>query len=244
MNPHRIPTPLLLPLALSAAFALSACQQPAGAAAAPAAAPAQSAEPAPATPAPATGVQPIVAESGTYTLDPKHTMVLAQWNHMGLSNPSANFDDVEGSIVYDAANPAASSVQVTVPLSGLRAFDADFEQHLAGSDFFEVARFPNATFRSTSVEAAGTNALKVTGDLTIKDISRPVTLDVTLNGAGQHPMLKVPAIGFDATTTVKRSDFGMDYGLPMVGDEVQLRITTEALQAAAAAPDAGAQGGQ
>jgi len=171
---------------------------------------------------------PAVAAPVTYQLDPTHTNVLAQWSHFGFSNPFANFGDVQGTLVYDAANVAASRVEVTLPLSGLTGFSGKFDEHLRSADFFDAAKYPTATFRSTRVEAAGEGKLKVTGDLTIKDITRPVVLDVTLNKSGEHPMLKVPAIGFDATATIRRSDFGVGAYVPHVGDEVVLRITTEA----------------
>ena len=103
---------------------------------------------------------------------------------------------------------------------------------MASADWLDAAKFPNATFKSTRVQAAGTNQLTVEGDLTVKGVTKPVTLDVTLNGAGEHPMRKVPAIGFDATTTLKRSDFGLGAYAPAVSDEVKVHITTEAFVAA------------
>lgn len=214
---------LLLPLALAAAVA--ACSKPAESTA-PEAAPAATAS-APAEAA-AADVTAIEVASGTYTLDPAHTDVLAQWNHFGFSNPSAHFGKAEGTLVYDAADIGKSSVEVTLPLSGLNSFTAKFDEYLRSADFFDAARFPVATFKSTKVEAAGTNKLTVTGDLTIKDITRPVVLDVTVNGGGEHPMLKVLSVGFDASTTIKRSDFGVGAYAPNVGDEVKIRITTEA----------------
>ncbi len=216
---------LLLPLALT--LAISACSNPADEAD-------RAAEAAPATTeqapvaseqAPADAIQ---VASGTYKLDAGHTIVLAQWNHMGFSNPSANFGQVEGTLVYNAEDVSQSSVEVTLPLAGLNSFTAKFDEHLRSADFFDAAKFPSATFKSTKVESAGTNKLTVTGDLTIKDITKPVVLDVTINAAGEHPMMKVPAVGFDATTTLKRSDFGVGAYAPNVSDEVQLRITTEA----------------
>ncbi len=165
----------------------------------------------------------------TYKLDPGHTNVIASWNHMGYSNPSASFSGVEGTLVYDAADVSKSSVEVTLPLSGLNGFSEKFNAHLNSGDFFDSAKFPAATFKSTKVEAAGEGKLKVSGDLTIKDITRPVVLDVTLNKAADHPMTKRPAIGFDATATIKRSDFDVAMFVPNVGDEVKLRITTEAM---------------
>jgi polyisoprenoid-binding protein YceI len=173
-------------------------------------------------------IAPAFAAPVTYTLDPTHTNVLAQWSHFGFSHPFANFGDVEGVLVYDAADVGKSSVQVTLPLSGLEAFSAKFNEHLASADFFDAAKYPNATFRSTKVEDAGNGKLKVTGNLTIKDNTHPVILDVTLNKAAEHPMSKAPTIGFDATTTVSRTAFGVGKYAPNVGDEVTLRITTEA----------------
>lgn len=228
----HISSRLLLPLALT--VALGACQQTEAPATAEAAGPA--AEIAATTPdavttneAPAETVEGV---SGTYVIDPGHTTVIAQWNHLGFSNPVANFGGAEGRIVYDADNVSASSVEVTLPLTGLNSFVADFDAHLRSADFFEADKYPAATFRSTAVESAGPNRLKVTGDLTIKDNTRPVVLDVTMNRFGEHPMAKRAAAGFDATTTLKRSDFGLGMAAPHVSDEVQVRITTEALVAA------------
>jgi len=164
----------------------------------------------------------------TYKLDPNHTLVLASWNHKGFSHPSANFGEADGTLVYDAANVAKSSVQVTLPLSGLNGFVKDFDEHLRSADFFDALKFPSATFKSARVEAAGKGKLKVTGDLTIKDITRPVVLDVALNKADKLGDGR-DIIGFDATATIKRSDFGVGLYVPMVSDEVKLSITTEAI---------------
>ncbi|MGJ4802639.1 YceI family protein [Luteimonas sp. SDU82] len=230
-------TRLLLPLALT--VALAACQQADSPAPAEAAGPA--AEAAAATPeAAAPAADAVQGVSGTYVIDPTHTTVVAQWSHFGFSNPVANFGQAEGRIVYDADNVSASSVEVTLPLAGLNSFVADFDAHLRSADFFEADKYPAATFRSTAVESAGGNRLKVTGDLTIKDQTRPVVLDVTINRFAEHPMLKRAAAGFDATTTIKRSDFGVGAFAPNVSDEVQIRITTEAV---VAAPEAEAAAG-
>ena len=171
----------------------------------------------------------------TYKLDPTHTNVLASWNHFGYSNPFANFGDVDGTLVYDAADVSKSSVEVTLPLSGLNGFSDKFNAHLRSADFFDAGKFPTATFKSTKVEAAGNGKLKITGDLTIKGITKSVVLDAHLNKAGEHPMAKVQTIGFDATTTIKRSEFGVGAYVPNVGDAITLRITTEASVPKAAA---------
>jgi polyisoprenoid-binding protein YceI len=168
----------------------------------------------------------------TYKLDPQHTDVIASWSHFGYSHPSANFGQASGMLVYDAAAPEKSSVEVSLPLSGLDTFVPALDEHLKTADFFDAAKFPAATFKSTKVQAVGKGKFKVTGTLTIKGIGKPVTLDVTLNNAGVHPMTKQESIGFDATTTIKRTDFGMGMYVPAVSDEISLRITTEGAVAA------------
>ena len=164
----------------------------------------------------------------TYKLDPSHTMVLFSWNHFGFSNPTANLGIGEGTLVYDEAKPANSSVEVSLPLANLDTHVRALDEHLKKPDFFDAAKYPVVTFKSTHVEPLGGNKFKVTGDLTVHGVTKPVVLDATLNKAGMQPMLKVPAIGFDATATIKRSDFGVGAYVPNVSDEVQIRITTEA----------------
>jgi polyisoprenoid-binding protein YceI len=155
-------------------------------------------------------------------------VVLASWNHFGYSNPSANFGGATGTIVYDAAAPENSSVEVVLPMAGLDSFVPKLTEHLLTADFFDAAKYPQATFRSTSVKALGEGRLEVTGTLDLHGVQKPVVLEVKLNKVAPHAMGKKEAIGFDATATIKRSDFGINLYVPMVGDEVALRITTEA----------------
>lgn len=206
----RIAGRLLLPLVIALAVAAGSP-------------PGQAAPAAPAASAPAT----IRPASGTYALDPDHTDVLAQWSHFGFSQPSAHFAIRTGTLVYDAADVTRSSVQVVLPIARLETFVGELNERLKSSGFFDAGAFPDAVFKSTRVVAAGPGRLTVTGNLTIKNITRPVVLAVTLNGAGEHPMLKKQAIGFSATTTLKRTDFGIGAYAPAVSDEVRLRITTE-----------------
>lgn len=165
----------------------------------------------------------------TYKIDAKHTDVVASWSHFGFSNPIAHFGSVDGQIIYDAANVRASMVEVTIPLSGLNSHVADFDAHLRSADFFDAEKFPTITFKSVSVKAAGKGKLKVTGDLTIKGVTKPAVLDVTINKVGVQPMAKREAAGFSATTTVKRTDFGLGLYAPNVSDQVKITITTEAI---------------
>jgi polyisoprenoid-binding protein YceI len=169
------------------------------------------------------------AAAETYTIDSGHTQTTFTWNHLGFSNPSAGFDKIEGTITYDAADPTRSSVDVTIPIDSINTHVEKFNTHMKSADLFDAAKFPTATFKSTAIKTgASKGTFKVTGDLTVHGVTQSVILDATLNGAGQHPMKKVPAIGFDAHTTIKRSDFGIDYAVPNVGDEIHIRITTEA----------------
>ena len=187
----------------------------------------------------AAGISVAAAAPVTYQMDPNHTNVTASWSHFGFSNPVAHFGQVDGAIVYDADNVGQSSVNVTIPLAGLNAYVEKFNQHLRSADFFHAEQFPTITFKSTRVEAAGGNKLRVFGDLTVRGVTKPVVLDTTLNKIGEQPMEKRAAAGFDATTTIKRSDYGMGMYAPKVSDEVIIRITTEAVvPKAAAAPQA------
>lgn len=169
-----------------------------------------------------------MAKPITYTIDPTHTATVFTWNHFGFSTPSGNFSDIQGSIVVDNAKPANSSVNVTIPLSSLNTNVGALDDHLKGADFFDAAKYPTITFKSTKVQAVGKNKYKITGNLTIKDVTKPVVLDAVLNKQGEHPMAKVPAIGFNATTSFNRSAFGVGAYVPNVGDKITVNITTEA----------------
>ncbi|RCS29218.1 polyisoprenoid-binding protein [Rhodanobacter denitrificans] len=163
----------------------------------------------------------------TYKLDPGHTMVLFSWNHFGYSNPTANFGLGEGTVVFDEQHPAKSSVEVTLPLAQLDTHVPALDEHLKEADFLDAGKYPVVTFKSTEVQPLGGNKFKVTGNLTVHGVTRPVVLDATLNKVGPHPMTKAPSIGFDATASIKRSDFGVGAYVPNVSDELAIRITTE-----------------
>ena len=163
----------------------------------------------------------------TYKLDPGHTMVLFSWNHFGFSNPVADLGLGEGKLVFDEQHPAQSSVEVTLPLANLDTHVPALDQHLKQADFFDADKYPTATFKSTKVQPLGGNKFKVTGDLTVHGVTKAVVLDATLNKVGPHPMTKAQAIGFDATATLKRKDFGVGAYVPNVSDEITIHITTE-----------------
>lgn len=167
------------------------------------------------------------ASATDYKIDPAHTVVLASWSHMGYSNPSANFAGATGTIHYDETNPEKSSVEVVIPMDQLNTFVPKLDTHLKSADFFDVQKYPTATFKSTKVTMKDGH-LKIVGNLTLHGVTKPVTLKAKLNKVGIVEMMKMPAIGFDASTTISRSAFGVSNGVPMIGDEIELRITTEA----------------
>ncbi|WP_288366255.1 YceI family protein [uncultured Acinetobacter sp.] len=166
-----------------------------------------------------------------YKIDPTHTATVFSWNHFGFSTPSANFSDIQGVIKVDNAKPTNSSVDVTIPVSSVNtnvpALDKEFQQE----GWFNAAKYPNITFKSTKVETKDKKHFKITGNLTVKGITKPVVLDAVLNKQGEHPMAKVPAIGFNATTSFNRSEFGIGNYVPNVGDKITVNITTEATAA-------------
>ena len=168
------------------------------------------------------------AKPVAYQIDPTHTATVFSWSHFGFSTPSANFSDIQGTINVDNAKPSNSSVNVTIPLSSLNTNVKALDEHLKTADFFDAVKYPNITFKSTKVQPVGKNKYKITGDLTIKNVTKPVVLNAVLNKQGEHPMTKAQAIGFNATTSFDRSAFGVGAYVPNVGDKITVNITTEA----------------
>lgn len=166
-----------------------------------------------------------------YKIDPTHTATVFSWNHFGFSTPSANFSDIQGVIKVDNAKPANSSVEVTIPVSSVNTNVTALDKEFQEEGWFNSAKYPNITFKSTKVETKDKKHFKITGNLTVKGITKPVVLDAVLNKQGEHPMAKVPAIGFNATTSFNRSEFGIGNYVPNVGDKITVNITTEATAA-------------
>ena len=160
-------------------------------------------------------------------IDASHTAVVLSWNHRGLSHPVARLEKVVGSVNLDMADLSRSSVDVTLPLDGLRTGDDDLNRRLKGPEFFDAVKFPQITFRSTQVKKTGADTLDVTGDLRVRDRTQTVTLHVHVNSiltaAG-----KPPEAGFDADAQLLRSDFGLGKYVPMVSDDVAVHVTLEA----------------
>lgn len=179
------------------------------------------------------GTAQAAAAGVDYRIDPEHTEVVVTWSHLGFSTPSAHAGGIRGVIRYDAANLSASSVTLDVPLANFTSHIPKLDEMLRGPQFFEAAKYPAIGFQSTSVEGKGNGVLLIHGTLRIKDREKPIVLEARQNKAGVHPMAQRPAIGFDATAVVRRSDFGVEAYAPDVSDDVALRITVEALADAA-----------
>lgn len=125
-----------------------------------------------------------------YKIDPTHTATVFSWNHFGFSTPSANFSDIQGVIKVDNAKPANSSVEVTIPVSSVNTNVTALDKEFQEEGWFNAAKYPNITFKSTKVETKDKKHFKITGNLTVKGITKPVVLDAVLNKQGEHPMAK------------------------------------------------------
>ncbi|MEP2641722.1 YceI family protein [Roseobacter sp.] len=171
-----------------------------------------------------------VSAADTYALDASHSQVLFNYNHLGFSTTFGMFSGFEGEILLDAENPAASSVTVSMPTLSMFTGWEKREAHFMSGDFFGATEDDVITFASTSVELTGDETAKITGDLTMNDVTKSVVLDATLNKKGPHPRSGVEWAGFNASTTLVRSEFGLGIGAPFVSDEVEVMISVEAMK--------------
>lgn len=208
-----------LSLLAAAALALAACTPPS-------------------QPEPAPAPVEVNAPSGEYALDPHHSTVTVRARHLGLAYYTLRFNTVSGTLNFNAEDPAQSSIEATVAVTSLDTpftGERDFDAELQNSEWLNSEGFPNATFRSTAVEQTGPGTARVTGDLTIKGVTHPLTLDVTFDGGhAQHPFgMPVSMLGFSARGSILRSQFGVNAVMPAPGtdagvsDEVQIEIEAE-----------------
>lgn len=169
--------------------------------------------------------------AGSYTVEKTHTQIKWTVNHFGFNDYFGIFGEPTGTLQLDPKNPNAAKVSIDIPINQVVTSSTGLTEHLQRPgkdgkkpDFFDVAAHPSAKFESTSVVASGTSA-KITGNLTLNGVTKPVTLDASFVGAGANPFNKKDTVGFHARTTIKRSDWGMSYGIPLVTDEVRLDIS-------------------
>ena len=169
-----------------------------------------------------------MAAPETYTLDASHSQVLFSYDHLGFSTTYNIFSGFEGEIQFDQDDPAASSVSVSIPVMSMFTGWEKRLAHFMSDDFFGASEDDMITFTSTAIEVTGDDTALITGDLTMNDVTKSVVLDAKLNKADTHPMANKDWLGFDATTTLLRSDFDLGRAAPAVSDEVEVTISIEA----------------
>ena len=170
-----------------------------------------------------------LAAPETYVLDGSHTYPRFSYSHLGFSTQLSRFNTTTGKVVFDKA-AKSGSVDIEIDAKSVDTGSTLFNQHIQGEDFLDTAKYPKAIFKSTNVVFEGEKPVKVEGNLTIKGVTKPVTLIVTSFQAMPHPMQKKDAIGANAHTTIKRSEFNAGKYAPNVGDEVRIDIAIEAIK--------------
>ena len=172
---------------------------------------------------------PALAAPETFAVDSTHTFPRFSYNHLGYSIQMSRFDKATGTVTLDKAAKTAA-VDIVIDTKSVNTGSATFNEHIQGEDYLDTAKYPTATFKSTKVNFEGDTPASIEGNLTRKGITKPVTLTVTSFHAMPHPMVKKDAIGANATTKVKRTDFNMGKNVPYVGDEVTIDIAIEAVK--------------
>jgi polyisoprenoid-binding protein YceI len=170
----------------------------------------------------------IMAAPQKFVTDPYHTNITWHANHFGFSNPNGKFAKSEGVIMFDEQKPAESSVNVTIDTTSIVTGIEAFDKHLKSTDFFNVEKFKTATFKSTKVVVEKDKTAKIQGNFTLLGVTKPIVLNAKFNKSGENPFTKKQTIGFSAETTIKRSEFGMNYAIGGVSDDVKINIEVEA----------------
>ncbi|MDW3094078.1 MAG: YceI family protein [Gammaproteobacteria bacterium] len=165
--------------------------------------------------------------AANYQLEPVHTQILFFCDHLGFSKSQGEFLKFDGTFSFDPENPQASTIEVTINTDSIDMDDQKWNDHMKNEDFFDVENFPAMTFTSTNVEPLENSKMNVHGDLTILGKTETVVLNVMHNKSGKHPFSGKYTAGFSATTQIKRSLFGMTYGLPALGDDIEIRLEVE-----------------
>lgn len=166
------------------------------------------------------------AAADSYTIDPSHTYPSFEINHLGFSNMRGTFQTTSGKITIDPGK--GGSIEATIDVASVNTGFAKRDEHLRSPDFLDVAKYPTMTFKSSKLKFNGTALASAEGDLTLHGVTKPVTLTITNFNCANHPMTKKPACGANATTTIKRSDFGVSTFVPAISDEVKISIEIEA----------------
>lgn len=168
---------------------------------------------------------PAVVAAGRYAIEPSHTRVQFSVSHMGFSDWYGDFAGTTGTLVLDPKALAATRLDITIPVASVTTTNAKLDAELKAAEWFDAARYPTIRFVATRVERGANDRATITGDLTFHGVTRRIVLDTRFNGAGVNPLSKAYTIGFNAATTIKRSDFGVTTYVPLIGDDVTLRIS-------------------
>jgi polyisoprenoid-binding protein YceI len=178
-----------------------------------------------AQPAPSVSRNPGTVPAGTYAVEPTHTRIQFTVSHMGFTDWYGDFTNASGSLRLDPARPQASRVEIEIPVASVSTTNATLDGELKSADWFDAARFPVMRFVSTRVTRTGPDRALIAGNLTLHGVTRPVSLVASFNGGGMNPLSKAYTIGFNASTTIRRSDFGVTKYVPLIGDSVSIRIS-------------------
>ena len=168
---------------------------------------------------------PSVAQSGSYKLETRHARIVFATSHMGFSTWYGDFSGATGSLTLDPKSPAASSLQISIPVASVSTTNSTLDDELKSAQWFDATQFPTITFKSTKVTQTGPGSAQVTGDLTFHGVTRPVTLEASFKASGNNPMNKAYTVGFEVKGSLKRSDFGVKTYVPVIGDDVDLMIS-------------------
>jgi polyisoprenoid-binding protein YceI len=167
---------------------------------------------------------PHAVSAGDYKVEPAHTQVTFSVKHLGFTYFTGMFSGASGELKLDPGHPAESTLAVSVPVASVLTTVAPLDAELKGADWFDAAKFPAATFRSTKVTSTGPDSATIDGELTLHGVTRPIALEARFIGAGTNPLDHHLTAGFSASGVIKRSDFGVSKYVPLVGDEVRLTI--------------------
>ncbi|HEY0313593.1 MAG TPA: YceI family protein [Allosphingosinicella sp.] len=178
-----------------------------------------------AAPPPAVSTNPATVQAGTYKVESSHTRVQFTVSHLGFTDWWGDFSGVTGMLNLDPARPAASRVDIAIPVASVSTTNATLDGELRSADWFDAGRYPSIRFVSTRIVRTGPTKAAISGKLSFHGVTRPVTLDARFVGSGPNPMTKAYTIGFNATTTIRRSDYGVKMDIPLVGDETIIRIS-------------------
>lgn len=170
---------------------------------------------------------PAQVQSGTYVLDPAHGKITWSMDHMGFSTYVGQFTDVSATLNLDVRNPSASKLQAQVKMDSIGSLNSALDSHLKTADFLDTAKHPTAGFQATKIRLVDADSAEISGNLTLRGVTKPIVILADFNQAGVNPVDKKYTVGFDGHARIKRSDFGINYGVPVLGDDVTLHFEAE-----------------